>query len=380
MSELFDISLILKKTPETKKKILNLLSDKFGLYPTKSKVEFFGNRELVTSVFDVNDYPDQEFEEICIGVPNQVFHQTSFEQEIETFTIFINTCFKYCEELQFAVCSYAINWNLLSGVKTLKDFNDELLHTFPLAYKRTPGKQHPTMMLNLEAQAILEFAHTLDVTIRYNNAQEETVPIPITTVYEMEQNKKYFIEAIDQKHLNTMSPTFYRHVLVCNAIEKPAIRQFITEFSCLDTLMGNIYETFEHKELAWQRDAPEGQMLPTHLLSYTWCFAKVTDISTTEALFDERIALTISWLENCATRTFHGSLFVVSTAQIEKYLTKRNPYYRRHILIMKNFDRNVLQRCLQNMIDYLDLLHPSKRLDYLQNHLEYIGKIMSTLK
>lgn len=131
----------------TREKMRTCLIEKFGLFAVKSKVKLFSNRMLVVTFFDLEESEQSDFEEICIGVPNQIFHKNSYKKEIAVFTTFINTCFECCEELLFAVCTYEST----SNAKKINDFTDEFLHTFPLSYKRILNQPHPVMRLNLEA-------------------------------------------------------------------------------------------------------------------------------------------------------------------------------------------------------------------------------------
>jgi len=153
MPEYFDISLIVKKTDDSKEKIRKCISEKFGLREGENKIEHFLNQEVVVSTFEDEA---RNFDEISFGFPDHTFHKNAFETELKVFISFINFCFECSKELQYAVCSYEMNGYLLGRIERLEDFNDALLSKFPIVFKRDKGKEQPTLLLNLEAQEILK--------------------------------------------------------------------------------------------------------------------------------------------------------------------------------------------------------------------------------
>lgn len=151
MPEYFVLSFILRKTPLAKEKIRECLAQKFGLLTGEHESKFWENRTVLIYFFD-DEGTERDFEELCICLPNQVFHKNIYVEELAIFTMFVNTCFEHCDDLQFVACGY----ELCIEAKKLEFFNDELLSIFPIIYRRIPDQQHPLMMINLEAQDILE--------------------------------------------------------------------------------------------------------------------------------------------------------------------------------------------------------------------------------
>jgi hypothetical protein len=152
MPEYFDISFITKRTETSREELSRHLIEKFGLLKGENETEYFGNRKVLVSHIEDEE---SEFDEICIGFAEQIFHKENFEKELSIFTYFINICFECCNDIQFALCSYELNGYLLGRTRKLNEFNDELLREFPIYYKRNNAQGCPLMVLNLEAQEIL---------------------------------------------------------------------------------------------------------------------------------------------------------------------------------------------------------------------------------
>jgi hypothetical protein len=163
MPEYFDISLITRKTEKAKEHLYTCLFEKFGLARGKNKFEYFGSKEIL--VFDIDDDNENDFTEICIGLPDYIFHKDIFDNELRIFTSFINTCFECCNELEFALCSYELNGYLLGTTKKLNEFDDKLLNKFPLSYKRQEGIAKPLVVVNLRAQDIFPFLDESDKSL-----------------------------------------------------------------------------------------------------------------------------------------------------------------------------------------------------------------------
>jgi len=152
MPEYFDISLIQRKTDTSKEVLDRCLLENFGLEEGENKVPYFGNRKVLVSVFQEDE---SDFDEICIGFPEQTFHKDSFDNEVEFFTSFVTVCFQSCPEIEFALCSYELNGYLLRNTKKLKELTNELLNKFPIVYRRQEEHKSPLLELNLGAQEIL---------------------------------------------------------------------------------------------------------------------------------------------------------------------------------------------------------------------------------
>jgi hypothetical protein len=152
MGEYFDISLIVRKTNDSKKSLDKFLNDEFGLSEGENEVVYFGGRKILISSFEDEEI---DFDEISIAFREQIFHKKTFKEELQPFTFFIDRCFEWCNEIQFALCSYELNGYLLRNTKMLKEFNEELLKKFPIVYKRDERQKFPMLIINLEAQEIL---------------------------------------------------------------------------------------------------------------------------------------------------------------------------------------------------------------------------------
>ena len=152
MPEYFCVSLIMKQTATSKETARRCLFENFRLVEGENNPGPFYNGNIVVTF--IEEDKDVDFDEVCISFPEQIFHKGNFENELNTFTSFVNTCFECCPEVEFAVCSYEINGYLISETRKLKEFNKKLLSKFPISYRRQIGLKHPQLTLNLEAQDI----------------------------------------------------------------------------------------------------------------------------------------------------------------------------------------------------------------------------------
>jgi hypothetical protein len=151
MPEYFDISLIGRKTNTSKSKIDACLIQ-LDLVEGENNSDFFKGKQIIVSYFDDDE---SDFDEVCIGVPEQYFTKGDFSKELEPVTNFINRCFQCNPNLEYALCSYELNGYLIGQVKTLKDFSsDEFLKRFPIIYRRTSPLCFPNLETNLDAQEI----------------------------------------------------------------------------------------------------------------------------------------------------------------------------------------------------------------------------------
>ncbi len=150
MAEYFNISLIAEKTSLSKPRIITFLS-KLGLVIGENKTELFGGREMIISFIEEEG---MDFEELSIGLPELYFHKESFDDDLKGITDFINQCFISTDYVKYALCSYELNGYLLRGIKSLQEFNNDLLDKFPIVYKRIKPSELPSIQINLESQDI----------------------------------------------------------------------------------------------------------------------------------------------------------------------------------------------------------------------------------
>lgn len=151
----FDISFLFKKSHFTKEEVYKFLYKNFNLSEGENENSYFGKRKII--IFYVEDEDDEaNYDEICISFSEQIFHEETFEKELQVFTFFVNICFEHFAEIKFAVCSYETNGYLLEGIKKLESFNDKLLSRFPISYKRQEATKDAFLILNLKAQAIFD--------------------------------------------------------------------------------------------------------------------------------------------------------------------------------------------------------------------------------
>ena len=150
MPEYFDISLIVNKRNNSGNKICNFLK-KMNLSEGENESEYFENRKIIVSIFD---YEDTDFYEICIGIPEQIYHKEVFENELKQLTSFIHECLKHNNFIQYALCGFELNGYLLKDIRNLQDFNCNLLNKFPIAYCRNEILSSPLPLVNFSAQDI----------------------------------------------------------------------------------------------------------------------------------------------------------------------------------------------------------------------------------
>lgn len=152
MPECFDISFITGKTCMSRTEMDTCLG-KFGLTEGRNKTKLFGGKQIVISFIEDKE---TDFEEISIGISEHHFHRESFDDELKGITNFINHFFECNTSLKYALCSYELNGYLLRGVKSLNEFNNDLLRKFPIIYARKEPFEPPSLQINLESQEIFE--------------------------------------------------------------------------------------------------------------------------------------------------------------------------------------------------------------------------------
>ena len=147
--------------------------------------------------------------------------------------------------------------------------------------------------------------------------------------------------------------------------------------------IGNLWDVFmqygarDLEEEYWQLDVPVGEVVLGCEPTLTWWFDEVADIPQTQKIYDERIGVDITWLdENGQEQLFRGYWYAASTAFIVQRLEKQDPYYRRFIQISQTFNREQLEYRLEVERKYLAGLAPNKRFFYLQHHFEFEGQAM----
>lgn len=107
----------------------------------------------------VSCFEDEEsdFEEMSIGIPEQLFTKENFDNELEPITNFVNQCFQCNPHLEYALGSYELNGYLIGQIRKIQDFNnDEFLNRFPILYRRIGASELPFLQINNEAQEIFE--------------------------------------------------------------------------------------------------------------------------------------------------------------------------------------------------------------------------------
>ncbi len=112
--------------------------------------------------------------------------------------------------------------------------------------------------------------------------------------------------------------------------------------------------------------------------SITWSFEDGSqNFSSDAVVFDERIIITIAWPTENGTESFHGSWYVTSSSFLKERLKIIDPYYRRHILIMEQFDKEHLVNQLHERL-FLELrrIPIHVRTLFLKKNIEYVGQLM----
>lgn len=150
MPEYFDISLIVSKINNSENEICDLLK-RINLSEGENESEYFKDKKIIVSLFE---YEDTDYYEICIGIPEQVYHKEAFENELKQLTSFINKCFGENLFVQYALCSFELNGYLLKNIKALQDFDCNLLNKFPIVYCRDESLNTPLLLVNFIAQDI----------------------------------------------------------------------------------------------------------------------------------------------------------------------------------------------------------------------------------
>lgn len=153
MPEFFDISLIGRKTCTSKSEMEACLSQ-LGLSEGENNSDFFLGKQIIVSCFEDEE---SDFDEMSVGIPEQLFTKENLDIELEPITNFVNQLFRCNPNLEYALCSYELNGYLIGKVKEIQGFNnDEFLNRFPIVYKRRENVKQPYLQINTEAQEIFE--------------------------------------------------------------------------------------------------------------------------------------------------------------------------------------------------------------------------------
>jgi hypothetical protein len=153
MPEYFDISLIAPKTKSLKSEIEFCLN-KLGLSEGENTSDIFSGRQILVSIIDADE---SDFEELSIGLPEQVFYKGTFEEDLKKLTIFINRFFECNSNFNYALCSYELNGYLIGSIKKYEQFsNTDFLKRFPIIYERKSPLGLPLLKTNTDAQEIFK--------------------------------------------------------------------------------------------------------------------------------------------------------------------------------------------------------------------------------
>jgi len=153
MQEYFDISFIAPKTKSSKSEIEFCLN-KFGLTEGENICEIFSGRQILVTIIDADE---SDFEELSIGLPEQIFYKVTFEEDLKKLTIFINRFFECNSNFNYALCSYELNGFLIGSIKKYEEFsNTDFLKRFPIIYERKLPYGLPSLKTNTDAQEIFK--------------------------------------------------------------------------------------------------------------------------------------------------------------------------------------------------------------------------------
>lgn len=151
MPEFLDISLISRKTITSNLEMEDCLR-RLGLSEGENKSTLFEGKQIIVTCFEDKEC---DFEEVSIGIPDQIFTKKNFDSELEPITFFVNQCFQYNPHAEYALCSYELNGHLIGQVKKMQDFNNyEYLKRFPLVYIRRESMKLPCLQINIDAQDV----------------------------------------------------------------------------------------------------------------------------------------------------------------------------------------------------------------------------------
>jgi hypothetical protein len=154
MPEYFDISFVAPKTKSSKSE-LELCLNKFGLSEGGNTYEIFSGRQILVSIIDADE---SDFEELSIGLSDQVFYKVTFEEDLKKLTIFINRFFECNSNFSYALCSYELNGFLIGSIKKYEEFsNSDFLKRSPIIYERKLLCGLPSVKTNTNAQEIFKY-------------------------------------------------------------------------------------------------------------------------------------------------------------------------------------------------------------------------------
>ncbi|MCL2775008.1 MAG: hypothetical protein FWD71_16915 [Oscillospiraceae bacterium] len=136
MSEYFEITFFLEKEKakkeQSKNKMLQLLSIREGREKVlKHQYLIFVGKEVL---FDDFEYEDVDFLEYRICLSKLVFTKNNFDEKINQLMQIMSIWFSQIGSIVFATGIYELTYDYIEGIKTLKEFNNEILSQFPLLF------------------------------------------------------------------------------------------------------------------------------------------------------------------------------------------------------------------------------------------------------
>ncbi len=146
MPEYFDLSALIKKDDRTSDEIVQSFKMALG----KEGNSIANSKILMT----ISENEGEDFIELCLSFPNQVFHKENSEEELRIFHRYAHKIFEKDVQVKYIVCSYELNGYLLGSIKSLNDIDERFLDKFPIAYKKKKDTNEVKTLLNLEAQDI----------------------------------------------------------------------------------------------------------------------------------------------------------------------------------------------------------------------------------
>lgn len=155
MPEYFDISLIINRTKDQESFVAKCLLDKLHLDEGEnnigeSKYALLAHKKTILGIYQDDNV---DFQEICISIPDFVFHKKTFDQELNQVTSFVEECFKLCDGIKLVVCGYETNAYLIWNLSKIEEFTPDFLLKFPIVYLKQQSAKID-VITNLKAQDI----------------------------------------------------------------------------------------------------------------------------------------------------------------------------------------------------------------------------------
>ncbi len=177
---------------------------------------------------------------------------------------------------------------------------------------------------------------------------------------------------------------FHRYTLVFKEYNRQRVHDFILTLvnkcrlansNFFELLTEYAYDPAVERSINFSNDS-WGVAAQNPLPRYSWNFIDTLTIDPNVKIFDERIAIDITWLNDGKENYFRGYWYIASVDFFKKKVELADPYYRRYTIACGSFMPEYIDEELSRVMSYLATKPMDLRYECLKYHFEYDGQEM----